>query len=581
MDLIVVQVSGAGRGKVQVFDRLPVTIGRDPANDVAFDPARDAEVSGFHAEVVEEAGKPVLLDRGSKGGTYAGGRRSDRITLENGSEVELTRGGPRLRFLLGRTAVLVRESGPDQGKVEVLGPGAWTLGRGRSCDVRFPAQESAVSHSHARLTVRDGDAEIQDLESRNGLLIDGRKEQCARLRDGSIVELGAGGPRLRMVLAGALPGGAILGSTGPRWMTRTVGDVFRGASQAADGRGVIGGAGAYVTEAGRGLARDTAPGVRAVLCGLVAAVLALAVWQGHAWYALADRAGDAKSAALDAHRTAHDARRAAQDGAERAARALAPMRESMLALQADLTRLRAEADKTRAGFQPLIERSRAALVQVIVQRSDGNGGTGTGFCVSADGFIVTNRHVVEGAAEGKVAVLFAHMKGASAVVAEVVRISSEEDADLAVLKVNLPGSLPLLDVWPESAPAQGMEVLALGFPGIFKRIDLEHSGEQVLVHLREPSEANETLATIGWVARVLSDVVLVNCTAFPGSSGSPVLDREGRIVGVMYAMALAHGRTFAPAKAELDSELRGAETVTMLVPAEKVREILRDAGAGR
>lgn len=73
-----------------------------------------------------------------------------------------------------------------------LTPPGFTLGRGTDADVRI--NDPGISRLHARVSVHgegsDLHVTIEDMGSTNGIVVDGRRVQSARLRDGSRIELG-------------------------------------------------------------------------------------------------------------------------------------------------------------------------------------------------------------------------------------------------------------------------------------------------------------------------------------------------------------------------------------------------------
>ncbi len=96
------QTFGAHAGRVLELDRDVVRLGRLPDNEVCFDAHADLDASGRHAEIRREGGQWVLVDVGSRNGTLVGGRRVTRHALVSGDEIEFGVGGPRIRVeLLG------------------------------------------------------------------------------------------------------------------------------------------------------------------------------------------------------------------------------------------------------------------------------------------------------------------------------------------------------------------------------------------------------------------------------------------------------------------------------------------------
>lgn len=140
---------------------------------------------------------------------------------------------------------------------------------------------------------------------------------------------------------------------------------------------------------------------------------------------------------------------------------------------------------------------------------DGNDSLGSGFIVSADGYVVTNHHVVDGADQIKV-----NLNDRRELDAEV--IGSDKRSDLALLKIegeNLPavtfGSSDKLEV--------GEWVIAIGSPFGF-----DHSVTAGIV-----SAKDRNLPSEGYVPFIQTDVAIN-----PGNSGGPLFNLQGEVVGI-------------------------------------------------
>lgn len=92
------QSKGADSGREFEFDQDLIRIGRMPDSDVNFDPEVDLDASGRHAEIRSEDGRYLLIDTGSRNGTWLNGRRIKHAALSPGDEIELGRGGPKLKI---------------------------------------------------------------------------------------------------------------------------------------------------------------------------------------------------------------------------------------------------------------------------------------------------------------------------------------------------------------------------------------------------------------------------------------------------------------------------------------------------
>jgi diguanylate cyclase (GGDEF)-like protein len=103
--------------------------------------------------------------------------------------------GPTCPVSIGSVAarnrgVLVRMSGADTGRVHPLVGDLWTLGRGRSCAVRF--DDVTLSRVHARIVKEGRDYVIEDAGSLNGTWVCDARVTRAVLGDGARVRLGTG-----------------------------------------------------------------------------------------------------------------------------------------------------------------------------------------------------------------------------------------------------------------------------------------------------------------------------------------------------------------------------------------------------
>lgn len=136
-------------------------------------------------------------------------------------------------------------------------------------------------------------------------------------------------------------------------------------------------------------------------------------------------------------------------------------------------------------------------------------GFGSGFVMSSDGYIVTNAHVVDNAAE--ILVSFPNQREWPAEL-----IGADERTDIALLKIDASG-LPTLQLGDSSELNVGQWVLAIGSPFGF-----EYTATQGIV-----SALSRSLPDGNYVPFIQTDVA-VN----PGNSGGPLFDLEGNVVGV-------------------------------------------------
>lgn len=139
-------------------------------------------------------------------------------------------------------------------------------------------------------------------------------------------------------------------------------------------------------------------------------------------------------------------------------------------------------------------------------------GLGSGFIIDADGYILTNHHVVNGAER-----ITVRLSDRREFDAEVV--GSDASSDLALLKVNAIG-LPTLRLDTEDDLKVGEWVLAIGSP-----FGLDYSVSQGIVSAigrSLPNERNEN-----YVPFIQTDVAIN-----PGNSGGPLFNLDGEVVGI-------------------------------------------------
>ncbi len=142
---------------------------------------------------------------------------------------------------------------------------------------------------------------------------------------------------------------------------------------------------------------------------------------------------------------------------------------------------------------------------------------GSGFVISADGYIVTNNHVVEGA--DKITVSFG---GGSESGLDAKVIGTDADTDLALLKVEGKKSLPVLEFGDSDAMEVGEWVVAIGNPfGLNNTVTagiLSAKGRDI--HSGPYDNFLQTDASIN-----------------PGNSGGPLLNMKGEVIGINTAIS--------------------------------------------
>ncbi len=187
--------------------------------------------------------------------------------------------------------------------------------------------------------------------------------------------------------------------------------------------------------------------------------------------------------------------------------------------------------------------------------------TGTGFVVTGDGLILTNRHVAVPwdfdeaakavAAQGLIPAFFrfqGYLKGTPEPF-DVELVAASKTADVAVLKCSLVTSLVSPLPLAETPPQLGDEVIVLGYPtgirALLARTDvgfvnqLMSAGDLDFWEVaRRLAEAGHIapLATRGIIGQVTTAAVVYDAETAGGGSGGPVINLKGEVIAVNMAI---------------------------------------------
>lgn len=602
------------------------TLGRDPASTVTFSGDEARVVSTRHAELRYEEGGWLVVDLGSRNGTYLNGQRvQGRSPLAAGDEIHLGETGPRLAIVatsdvVGATLAELPSYGPASQPAAARAPEARPygitliatatgkrfeargtrirLGRGKECEVRpVEGGEGVVSRVHAELTVGpSGGLSLRDVGSKNGTFLNGdRIEAPMPVRLGDRITLGPGGPVLVVEGIGTGPlKAAVRPPAAPEAMgQKTVMGLINSALDQAREERRRGGRGstAFLKAVAAEVGKDSRRKFRWITASIIVVVLLLGAGVFGVYQLLSQQVAEtevARRSAEDSARAEAERLRQALDSArsqaapaatvdslrvqlESAQARTAELSEALSRAQSALSQQLTAGESQRQASERELQRLRDQLTEAqksapsssqidslrrqvsaaeaqtasldarmravrgtdfatIAQQTQGAVGlittsfgknyyNGTGFVISADGYMLTNWHVVTDSGYPKPDTIWVTMADqASARFADVVVTS--QDRDIALIKIRMYQGPYLTQVdWGGTKSRQGEPAALIGYPA--------GAG-----FARYRSSVVRTSMTAGIISRVTDDVIQFDGMTVGGSSGSPVFNANGEVISI-------------------------------------------------
>lgn len=406
-----------------------------------------------------------------------------------------------------------------------------SIGRHPTNDLRFDVERDLeVSSRHAEIRAVDGRHVLVDVGSTNGTFVNGKRLTGEhKLRDGDVITFGGEGPTAEF------QGIADLSAPATRLSTPVVGAPKIQSRPSTDVRIAM----AVQKQTGS---------LRRMVIGLGVVVVvgaAVAAWltqrnaaenraQLSALLASNDSLARQLERKLEETGIADASLAAARAETERLASAL----RTRQAQGGDVTMLAAEMrdQQTRTAriaqmdYAAIAASNQRAVVFLVVEFPDSSRSVGTGFNIHESGLIVTNRHVVQapdGSRAQRIAVAFDGTTGAwKRARIDVVSTTDE----LAFLRITTPGTYPVVaGVARDGAAARlGAPAAILGYP-----LGTATAGMSGSINDLRPTAT----LSVGTVSKLLDETVQLDAFAAQGSSGSPVFDGNGHVMGVIYGGA--------------------------------------------
>lgn len=180
--------------------RDEITIGRERGNSIRL---TERNVSRLHARLLKRNGSYIVEDLGSYNGVTVNGERIEsKAELSAGDQLGIgdydlafqsdvvatanTLPSPKPKSQPPPRLVVLGE--PAAGAEFTLSKSALRIGRDERLDIWI--NHKSISHEHAEVQVRDGKVTVFDLESANGVCVNGVRATRAVLESGDILELG-------------------------------------------------------------------------------------------------------------------------------------------------------------------------------------------------------------------------------------------------------------------------------------------------------------------------------------------------------------------------------------------------------
>ncbi len=193
-----------------------------------------------------------------------------------------------------------------------------------------------------------------------------------------------------------------------------------------------------------------------------------------------------------------------------------------------------------------------AVSEVALTQEEGvknvNNNVGTGFIVDESGIVITNQHVVSNEqADYKVI----DSKGE---VFEITQILRDSSSDIALIRIDISGrEIKALELGDSDKLVVGQNVIAIGTP-------LGQYAGSVTTGIVSGLDRSLS-ASAGWfgsTVKTYEGVIQTDAAINPGNSGGPLIDSQGKVIGVSFARTL------------------GADNISFALPINKVKNRLEE-----
>jgi putative serine protease PepD len=196
---------------------------------------------------------------------------------------------------------------------------------------------------------------------------------------------------------------------------------------------------------------------------------------------------------------------------------------SLFGHEIKLTSVSSSIERPPGSVADIAQRVLPSVVSISAESASG-GGTGTGFVIDSNGYILTNNHVIADAATGN-GTIEVQLNDGTILTASIV--GRDSSYDLAVLKVNRSG-LTALTFGDSDQVAVGDSVIAIGSP-----LGLSGTVTLGIVSAKDRAvTAGESAGDNSYINAIQTDAAIN-----PGNSGGPLVNSAGAVIGVNSAIA--------------------------------------------
>ena len=193
---------------------------------------------------------------------------------------------------------------------------------------------------------------------------------------------------------------------------------------------------------------------------------------------------------------------------------------SIAALDQTISQLSTTTGQTGADFTELVKKVESSIVYVEVSSRFG-AGTGSGTIIRADGYVLTNQHVIDGATSIQITLMSGETYSATVVISNI-------DLDSAVLKLNTTRTdLPAITFGSSTNTIVGEQIFTGGFPLGSEELPGPATFNSGIVSAIRTMTSNNSFNSNFQI-----DYIQIDADINPGNSGGGLFNTNGELIGI-------------------------------------------------